>query len=193
MFFKENHWAGTTMLSLLALLFAGKESQAQCKSGQQRPQNSARQQSGSQQQFAQQQLLQQMLFQQMLQQTQQLNTLIGLQQQRNGLVGLQQQQQNDLLNAVRQQGQQNSYLIALQKKQRTASENYQTGRAPGLSTVDPQLLNALQTAFEQTQTLLSALEQQGAIANQSAWVSALQRQLSTLTDMAQQGSLFAGP
>jgi hypothetical protein len=151
--------ANIFLVSLSATLLTAGTAHAQCKTGQQR------QQSNSQQQLAQQ--------------TQRLNTLLGLQQPNSLFSSLQRQQQLALLLALQQQRQQNSLLIALQTKQ-------QNGLLT--ATQSQQYLNAVQVALQQTQVLLTALQQQNAITNQNAWLDALQRQLSVLSDLSGQSS-----
>jgi hypothetical protein len=172
---------GPVLLGVLTFLLAADKADAQCKSGPQRPQNNVGRQNVSQQQRWQQMLLQQQS---------QLTSLVGLQQQ-NGSVGLQQPlAQNLSLIALRQQRQQNSNLIALERKQRNTTQSFQTGRLTGFATAmeEQQFVNALQVALDQTQSLLSMLEQQNSVANQNAWTNTLQQQAASLTDLSRQYS-----
>jgi hypothetical protein len=164
-------------LAALALTSTPTSTNAQCKSGQQRQPSMAQQQN-----MLQQQLL-------MRTQQQQFNTLINLQQpQQSGLVGtLEQQPQNPLLLALKKQRQQNSLLIAPERKQRNTYRSYQTGRTSGFATAveDRQFADVVQTALQQTATLLSALDQANVVTNQNAWRSSLQQQSTALADLAQ--------
>jgi hypothetical protein len=161
---------GAVTLSLLALACAVATSQAQCRNAQ--IQNVSRLQN-----VIQQQQLQQLL------QTQQLNTLIALQQQ-SGLIGLQQLPQSRLLNALRQQLQQNGLLIALDNKLTNSSKPPRSQTAAA----NQRFLTLVQSASQQTQELLTVLALQTGISNQDAWQNALQQQLSLLTSLSQRYS-----
>ena len=172
----------------LAILIAANDSQAQCMNGGMRSQGNMNRPMGSQQQRMQQMLLQQQTS---------LTTLIGLQQQmllqqqlqqQNGALNNQQPlQQNLSLTALRRQQQQNSRLIAQERKQRNTERSFQSGRVTGFATAldEQQFLDAVQTAIDQTQELLTMLGQLSAGASQTAWLNALQQQTSTLTQISQ--------
>ena len=194
---------GVAFLAAGLALLGADSATAQCSKAGPKGQGNSSPSAGSlqRQQQLQQLLTQQMLFQQILQQG---KGLVGLQQQ-NGLLNpvqpqsnalltdLQQQQtallmglqaQSMLLTALKQQLQQNSLLIALPRKQQSY---YQSGQTGGFATQTEALdfRATLASALQQTQDLLTSLEQQNLVPNQVRLQKLLQKQLTSMSDLAQ--------
>jgi hypothetical protein len=108
-------------------------------------------------------------------------------QLQNGLTGNLQQLQFDLLTALQQQRQLNSFLLALQGRQRNTVQSYQTGDLSGFATTSDQqqFQDAVDTALQQTQFLLTALQQLVGTTN-NPWQNTLQRQSTALTPLGTQ-------
>ncbi len=181
-------------LAGLALVLAAGASQAQCMSGgSMRSQGSANRPMMSQQQRMQQMLQQQQMSLTSLFASQQQQLLLQRQLGQQQDLNLNSQQplsQNLSLTALRLQRQQNSRLIALERKQRNTTQSFQSGRTAGFATAreEQQFLDAVQSAVDQTQALLDLLGQAGASADQTAWLNSLQQQSSTLTQISQRYS-----
>lgn len=185
-----------TLLAALLLLLSANDSHAQCMSGSRsRPQNGLNgpmfPQSQLMQQLMQQQLLQQMLLQQ------QLTSMVALRQQPqlpqpfqppvSGGSNLDQPVAPELsLTTLRGQQRENSRLIATERKQGNSYQSPQSGRLTGFATAveEQRFADAVQTALDRTQALLALLGQQNAIAYQTAWVKALEKQSATLTQIS---------
>ena len=193
------------LLAAALLLLWANDSQAQCMSG-----GRSRMPGGLtgpmmpqqqlMQQLVQQQLFQQQIMQQMLLQ-QQLTSMVGLRQQPplqqplqpppNGDSNLDEPEELTLsLIALRRQRQENDRLIALDRKKGNANPNPQSGGATRITTTldERQIADPIRTALHRTQALLVLLGQPNAIAYQTAWVKALEKQSATLTQIGKRNS-----